>query len=192
MTDTTTTPGPMPEARRFRKKPVVIEAMQLIDDLRNHTAIATWITLNGGDVDVPFAEPCLYILTLEGRMRAGIGDWIIKGVANEFYPCKDAIFRETYEAAGNDAASVPLPAWADLSELDKGAALLFLSKRENEGTEYAIENYPARYFDHPALTALDDRDASEHAISVQDDADALLAGDCERLYDLALDADRKR
>jgi hypothetical protein len=102
MTDTTTTPGPMPEARQFRKKPVAIEAMQLIDDLRNHTAIATWITLNGGDVDVPFAEPCLYILTLEGRMRADIGDWIIKGVKGEFYPCKPDIFEATYEAAEND------------------------------------------------------------------------------------------
>jgi hypothetical protein len=85
-----------------------------------------------------------------------------------------------------------LPVWADLSDLDKGAALLFLSKRENEGTEYAIENYAARYFDNPALTGLGEREASEHAISMEADADTLLAGDYERLYDLALDADRKR
>lgn len=89
-------------ATRYRKKPVVVEARQLVDDLRNHTAIATWITVNGGDVDVPFAEPCLYIETLEGRMRADIGDWIIKGVKGEFYPCKPDIFAATYEPAGAD------------------------------------------------------------------------------------------
>lgn len=87
----------MPEIKQFRKKPVVVEAVQLIDDLRNHTAIATWITVNGGDVDVPFAEPCLYIETLEGRMRAGIGDWVAKGVKGEFHPVRGDIFAETYE-----------------------------------------------------------------------------------------------
>jgi hypothetical protein len=89
---------------QFRKKPVVIEARQLIDDLRNHTEIATWITVNGGDVDVPFAEPCLFIATMEGRMRADIGDWVIKGVKGEFYPCKPDIFEATYEAVGDGPA----------------------------------------------------------------------------------------
>jgi hypothetical protein len=88
---------------QFRKKPVVIEARQLIDDLRNHTEIATWITVNGGDVDVPFAEPCLFIATMEGRMRANIGDWIIRGVKGEFYPCKPDIFEATYEPAAHVA-----------------------------------------------------------------------------------------
>ena len=82
---------------RRRKKPVVIEARQLVDDLRSHTQVANWINANGGTAEVPFAEPCIFILTLEGRMRADIGDWIIKGVKGEFYPCKPDIFEATYE-----------------------------------------------------------------------------------------------
>lgn len=88
---------------KYRKKPVVVEAVQLIDDLRNHTAVAVWITANGGDVEIPFAEPCLYVVTLEGRMRADIGDYIIRGVQGEFYPCKPDIFEATYEIAPGDA-----------------------------------------------------------------------------------------
>ena len=88
-----------------------------------------------------------------------------------------------------------LPTWAQMTDLDKGAALLHLHKREWEGVEYAIENYPARYFDHPALVALTPLQACRHAASVEDDADgagALGGDEYGRLYDLALDADQKR
>lgn len=88
-----------------------------------------------------------------------------------------------------------LPTWAEMSDLDKGAALLHLHKREWEGSDYAIENYPAEYFEHPALTALSERDACRHAVSVENDADlagALGGGEYERLYELALAADRAR
>jgi hypothetical protein len=80
-----------------------------------------------------------------------------------------------------------------MSDLDKGAALLHLHKRDWEGAEYAVENYPARYFDHPALVALNRRDACRHAVSVEDDADragALTGDEHMRLYDLALDHER--
>jgi hypothetical protein len=82
-----------------------------------------------------------------------------------------------------------------MTDLDKGAALLHLHKREWEGAEYAADNYPARYFDHPALTALSPAQACRHAVSVErdaDDADATRGSEYERLYELALDADRKR
>lgn len=82
---------------RYRKKPVEIEARQLIDDLRNHSEVAMWINANGGEALVPFAEPCVFIETLEGRMRADIGDYVIRGVQGEFYPCKPDIFEATYE-----------------------------------------------------------------------------------------------
>jgi hypothetical protein len=84
-------------AQRFRKKPVVIEAMQLIDDMNNHLAIADWVTKGGGRVIIPGAAPCLIIDTLEGQMRADIGDWVIRGVKDEFYPCKADVFLLTYE-----------------------------------------------------------------------------------------------
>ena len=82
---------------KYRKKPVVIEARQVTDDLRNHSDIARWIESNGGEALIPFAEPCIYIVTLEGRMRADIGDYVIRGVQGEFYPCKPDIFEATYE-----------------------------------------------------------------------------------------------
>ncbi|GIJ10748.1 hypothetical protein ACFFMR_18960 [Micromonospora andamanensis] len=85
--------------KKFRKKPVEIEAMQLIDDLGNHVAIADWIRSHGGNVVMPAVDPFLYIDTLEGRMRADIGDYVIRGVKGEFYPCKPDIFEATYEPA---------------------------------------------------------------------------------------------
>jgi hypothetical protein len=91
-----------------------------------------------------------------------------------------------------ETPSAPLPAWDELTDLDKGAALLHLWKREREGAEYAVENYPAGYFDHPALTALDRAAASAHAASLEDDAEALNPAEWTRLYDLALAADDAR
>ncbi len=79
---------------KFRKKPVVIEAMQVNG---NHKEIMEW---SCGVVDYHHATTgTLYIKTLEGVMTAGRGDWIIKGVKGEFYPCKPDIFEATYEPA---------------------------------------------------------------------------------------------
>ena len=63
----------------FRKKPVVIEAIRTY-------------------------EPVV-IETLEGDMQAQAGDWIIKGVKGELYPCKDDIFRQTYEPVGKEGVN---------------------------------------------------------------------------------------
>lgn len=73
----------------FRKKPVVIEAVKLTPE--NAVTLAIWC--NG--VNVPISRVC--IPTLEGTMNANPGDYIIKGVRGEFYPCKPEIFEETYE-----------------------------------------------------------------------------------------------
>ena len=88
-----------------------------------------------------------------------------------------------------------LPNWEQMTDLDKGAALLHLHKLEMEGTEYATSDYPAEYFDAPALTALDPASASKHAQHLFGDKDAfevLGLAEYDRLYDLALDTDRKR
>jgi hypothetical protein len=91
---------------KFRKKPVVIEAHQLERNGRHLDAVelAEWC---GGhvttDTNPDGSEPMhfVYIETLEGRMMATPGDWIIKGVNGEFYPCKPDIFEATYEPAGD-------------------------------------------------------------------------------------------
>jgi len=88
----------MTETTRYRKKPVEIEARQLIGGEGGEPArtLAAWC---GGWIGGSFTEPHIVIPTLEGEMRATVGDWIIRGVQGEFYPCRDDIFRATYEAA---------------------------------------------------------------------------------------------
>lgn len=89
-----------------------------------------------------------------------------------------------------------LPGWDDLTDLDKGAALMHVWKRHREGGPYATEHYPARYFDHSELVQLDERTASRHAACVAgrwvEAVERLGGGEVQRLYDLALDADRQR
>ena len=76
----------------FRKKPVVIQAIQF--DGHNFKEIQEFSYLK---VDGSHGKQ-LGIYTLEGLMQASPGDWIIKGVAGEVYPCKPDIFEQTYEA----------------------------------------------------------------------------------------------
>jgi hypothetical protein len=92
---------------KFRKKPVVIEARQLTGE--SLFDVMHWIDTDGGktkewcwdseETTVPLPERYLTISTLEGNMKAQEGDWIIKGVQGEFYPCKPDIFEMTYEVA---------------------------------------------------------------------------------------------
>lgn len=84
---------------RFRKKPVVIEAVQF-NGLTSYLEIVEWMK-SSGDInalanEVRYSEPLMLIQTLEGTMAANPGDWIIRGVRNEFYPCKPDIFERGY------------------------------------------------------------------------------------------------
>lgn len=86
---------------QYKKKPVVIEAVRISE--RNYHEVAFWchgeITNNIEDETdaIGSIRPAIEIKTLEGRMVADVGDWVIRGVKGEFYPCKNDIFRETYE-----------------------------------------------------------------------------------------------
>lgn len=77
---------------KFRKKPVVIEAIQWRGDIESELAINQLGTCES----VPMTDT-LKISTLEGVMIASLFDWIIKGVKGELYPCKPDIFAATYE-----------------------------------------------------------------------------------------------
>jgi len=106
---------------KYRKKPIVIEAVQ-------------WTGLNGDEID-KFIKGCphtytyndkgsaIYLDTLEGGHTASSGDWIIKGVKNEFYPCKPDIFEQTYETAGYH-----LPAEPPQDKAKAVAKLIFISE----------------------------------------------------------------
>ena len=82
--------------QRFRKKPVVVEAMQFTDETKNQCH--AWVSCTR-EADVYNGSPVLKIRTLEGVMTACLGDWIIRGVVGEFYPCRKDIFEATYELA---------------------------------------------------------------------------------------------
>lgn len=87
---------------KYRKKPVVIEAMQFTDESKDQCfAFVTCNKYASFDChERPEADnPVLIIQTPEGNMKAEIGDWIIQGVKGEFYPCKPDIFAATYEPA---------------------------------------------------------------------------------------------
>ena len=76
----------------FRKKPVVIEAREWTGG--NAVSLIDWI----GEAASQDGQS-LIIHTLEGDHEASLGDMIIKGVKNEFYPCKPDIFAATYDPA---------------------------------------------------------------------------------------------
>ena len=88
---------------KFRKKPVVIDAVQLLSD--NFEDVEGFIGcssmnrhyINERDFLKKTNPVGLFIKTLEGNMLASINDYIIKGVSGEFYPCKPDIFAATYE-----------------------------------------------------------------------------------------------
>lgn len=95
----------------YRKKPVTVEAIKFDGTGNGHVVVEEWAEdlVNRGIGKRPPDRPAggsvfwgdyqgIHITTLEGRMTAGAGDWIICGVQGEFYPIKDSIFCETYEA----------------------------------------------------------------------------------------------
>ena len=85
--------------KKYRKRPVVIEAMEITE--QTEQAVIKWA---GSDVIIasPYNLGGVYwqVRTLEGVMTCISGDFIIKGVKGEFYPCRKDIFLETYEVVG--------------------------------------------------------------------------------------------
>lgn len=80
--------------KKYKKKPVVIEAIQFTEETKdmcfNFVRTSSYPCFEN-------SVPVLKIQTLEGDMIARFGDYIIKGVRGEFYPCRKDIFEETYE-----------------------------------------------------------------------------------------------
>ena len=86
---------------KYRKKPIVIEAQVYEGTLESAEKLIEW-TNKGAWLDANQQGALLdrlYISTLEGVITASKGDYIIKGVKGEFYPCKPYIFEQTYEKA---------------------------------------------------------------------------------------------
>ena len=93
--------------RKYVKKPIPIEAIQFfysnkesMKELNNFCGSKITSHCDVGDVLFDIHNDCptlLYVKTLEGDMRISHGDFIIKGISGEFYPCKEDIFKATYE-----------------------------------------------------------------------------------------------
>ncbi len=86
---------------KFRKKPVIVEAMQLRWDTWNEMCDFADVKpeSKGGPYGRQMGEELILVIpTLEGTMEAFQNDWVIRGIKGELYPCKPDIFEETYEA----------------------------------------------------------------------------------------------
>ena len=79
---------------KYRKKPVVVEAFQLTEELLEEKG---WTEEYVGNQKIKYRLDHAIIQTLEGEMIANIGDYIITGIKGEIYPCKPDIFEQTYE-----------------------------------------------------------------------------------------------
>jgi hypothetical protein len=86
---------------KFRKKPVVIEAIRWAGPGDTNRVI-NWLSMMGVTLNESwrFHDTDITITTLEGDMKATPGDWIVRGVMGEFYPCKPDVFAATYDPVG--------------------------------------------------------------------------------------------
>ena len=85
---------------KYKKKPVIVEAIQLLNDdysIEECLKFIYNVFITDDDIETVKNNKHIRIQTLEGDMKASFGDYIIKGVNGEFYPCKPDIFEKTYE-----------------------------------------------------------------------------------------------
>lgn len=83
---------------RYRKKTVVVEAVQFTGSRKSYCEVMEFIfgqPISDAAADGPFLNP--WINTLEGEMKVSTGDYVIRGIAGQCYPCKPQIFAATYE-----------------------------------------------------------------------------------------------
>lgn len=85
------------EPKQYRKKPIVVQAIQYLREENIMSVQDFFGDGNGREFIYDQDKNEYYIKTLEGNMYCTKGDWIIKGVNGEFYPCKSDIFEKTYE-----------------------------------------------------------------------------------------------
>lgn len=184
----------------YRKKPVVVEARQLT--AQNGPELWEWADSKPTYGTDKFVDG-LAIYTLEGRMRADFGDWIIKGVKGEFYPCKPDIFEATYEPvvaqpapaedgpyAGLGAYGIAVTALERILDLDPGRtveARAIASEAHGLAVAAAAAEQPA-----PELAGEIARDRLANAIRIAlhvQCADSVEGGcpDCTERYSATLE-----
>lgn len=121
----------------FRKKPVVIEAVQypwIYDEC------PAWLQNAMDDERVTCRNAFCEIKTLEGTMRGDVGDWIIRGVKGETYPCKPDIFASTYERVEADPAA-PADGWRPIDDDAREADSVIVAWKGYSGNLISGEAY---------------------------------------------------
>lgn len=135
------------ELAQFKKKPVVIAAIQFDGTPGGAVAVFEAFDIPGGKFvpDHDLRTGTLLIPTLEGDHKASVGDWIIRGIKGEFYPCKPDIFAETYEREIGAKSSAP----HELAQGDVLAALKGSEKMampDEEIVADAMANHDKHYW----------------------------------------------
>ena len=105
---------------RFRKKPIEVEAVHYLGDGNMDGGVPPWLwhALSEGKAEATNGADPFVIHTLEGDHIASPGDWIIRGVKGELYPCKPDIFELTYEAVEDATPKPPRRALAPNEEAE--------------------------------------------------------------------------
>lgn len=124
-------------AQQYQKKPVVIEAIQFTNETKDKCW--SFVTCNKTPVFDSQGRPAaLMIATLEGDHRAEIGDYIIKGVKGEFYPCKPDIFALTYDLVGETKTGIQLIAEERQEQITKHRITVAYDVEHNDDEELAL------------------------------------------------------
>lgn len=136
---------------KFRKKPVVIEAIQWKGGEASYDDVVRFMKPQYPALGTEAHPDCLLIYTLEGEHSASVGDWIIKGVKGEFYPCKPDIFEQTYEVAKDRPKIICLCGSSRF--IESFAVLQWEFEKEGAiclGLHYLPASYPTKVPDHIA------------------------------------------
>lgn len=127
---------------QFTKRLVTIEAMRFPGVGVEHTdemaRLDEWLAKHQGDRKCRLVGAVLVIPTLEGEMMASAGDWIIRGVKGELYPCKPDIFEATYTPAAISGQATPASGAKRLSMADIQSVIVSESYQRVPGSTFMV------------------------------------------------------
>ena len=99
--------------KKFRKKPLIVEAAQFTGDKESAEEIKAWVEKNWSKVEVAdysyeekYGYDCLEIETPDDDWELDVGDWLVKGVDGSLYPVKDETFKKVYEPVSEDTDKI--------------------------------------------------------------------------------------
>jgi hypothetical protein len=153
----------------YRKRPVIIEATQYTGD-----NAAELIGIIGPERCTCSQEGQLQIHTLEGIMAADRGDYIIRGVQGEYYPCKPDIFRQTYEKVNDTQRDIPLRRCCRNCEYDAAGRCTYFD-------EILKDDSPCGHWANEGTAYLEERTPDPITLAICNDQYTLTIGEAQRI-----------